>query len=197
VTPFAAAPFNSPPFAAAPDYTREDNNNTIPLTVDDLGIPSEIKLIVPKIPDIKVMHDVPKEIFLRGELPHEIKIVGPIHPIPTEITIRGDIPKSIEVVHNLPERIFLDAKDVPRTILVEPAPNFPSILRMEVVGMPTTLQVTGIPKTIEIIENIPRTIQLVMPENPVVEMRWNGMPVELKPSPDLEKLLTNLVIPPR
>jgi hypothetical protein len=143
------------------------------------------------------MHDIPQEIFLRGNLPEEIKVIGPSQPIPDTILIRGDIPKSIEIVHNLPERIILDAKDVPRKILVEPAPNFPTSIKLEVTGMPQTLQVTGIPKTIEIIENIPRTIQLVMPENPEIMMRWNGVPVELKPSPDLEKLLTNLVIPPR
>jgi hypothetical protein len=144
---------------------------------------------------MKVLHDIPKEIFLRGTLPEEIRITG--QTIPDVITIHGDIPKSIELVHNLPTSILLDAKDVPRSILVEPAPNFPSVLKFEVVGMPTTLQVTGIPKTIEIIENIPRFIQLVMPENPVVSMKWDGIPVELKPSPDLEKLLTNLVIPAR
>ena len=141
------------------------------------------------------MHDIPQEIFLRGNLPEEIKITG--QPIPDAIVIRGDIPKSIEVVHNLPNKIMLDATDVPRKILVEPAPNFPSVLRLEVTGMPQTLQVTGIPKTIEIIENIPRTIQLVMPENPEVLMKWNGVPVELKPTPELEKLLGNLVIPAR
>lgn len=165
------------------DDTEEIDDN-IPINLSEL-LPSEIKLIVPKISDIKIMHDIPQEIRLVGM------------PIPDSIMIRGDIPKTIELVHKLPERIWLDATDVPRKILVEPAPNFPSSIRLEVTGMPQTLQVTGIPKTIEIIENIPRTIQLVMPENPVVEMRWNGVPVELKPSPDLEKLLANLVIPQR
>jgi hypothetical protein len=177
-----------------PDDPIEDAG--IPINLNEL-LPSEIKLVVPKIKDIKVMHDIPKEIFLRGNVPEEIRLVGPSQPIPDTIMIRGDVPKSIEIVHNLPNKIMLDATEVPRKILVEPAPDFPSVLKLEVTGMPQTLQVTGIPKTIEIIENIPRTIQLVMPENPVVEMRWNGVPVELRPSPDLEKLLSNLVIPPR
>ncbi len=170
------------------------DEDSIPFTLDGL-LPSEIKLIVPKIPDIKVSDTLPKEILLRGQVPGQIKLIGPT--IPSEITIRGDIPKSIEITHNLPDKIVIDGSDIPRKIMVEPVENFPSVIRLEVIGMPQTLQVTGIPKTIEIIENIPRTIQLVMPENPVVEMKWNGVPVELKPSPDLEKLLTNLVIPPR
>jgi hypothetical protein len=147
-----------------------------PITFNnDIGIPEEIRLIVPKIADVKVVHDVPKEIRIIGQ----------------------SIPDSIVLTHNLPAKIFLDATDIPRKILLEPASNFPSVLRMEIIGMPQTLQVTGIPKTIEIIENIPRTIQLLMPDNPVVEMRWSGAPLELKPSLDLEKLLSNLVIPPR
>ena len=176
-----------------PDTERVDDG--IPINLNEL-LPSEIKLIVPKIKDIKVMHDVPEEIFLRGNVPEEIKMVLS-QPIPDTILIKGEIPKSIEIKHDLPSKIILDATDVPRKILVEPAPNFPSVLKLEVTGMPSSLQVTGIPKTIEIIENIPRTIQLVMPENPEVIMKWNGVPVELKPSPDLEKLLSNLVIPQR
>jgi hypothetical protein len=189
----AASPFGSNPSfnAAAPANDNWDTH----LSLDDI-LPSEIKLIVPKIPDVRVMHDIPREIFLRGSLPEEIRITG--QTIPDVITIRGEnIPKSVELIHNLPASILLDAKDVPRSILVEPAPNFPSVLKLEVTGMPATLQVTGIPKTIEIVENIPRFIQLVMPENPVVNMKWDGVPVELKPSPDLEKLLANLVIPAR
>lgn len=161
-----------------------ESEENIPINLNEL-LPSEIKLVVPKINDIKVTHDIPQEIRLIGQ------------PIPDAIVVRGDIPKSIEIVHSLPDRIMLDATDVPRKILVEPAPNFPSTLKLEVVGMPQTLQVTGIPKTIEIIENIPRTIQLLMPENPVIELKYLGAPIEMKPSPDLEKLLGTLVIPQR
>ncbi len=170
--PVAMAPFGFGPMAE----TQEQD--TIPVTAADIGIPDEIRLIVPRIPE-------------------EIKILGPSQPIPTEITIKGDIPRSIEVKHNFPDKIFVDGSSIPRSILVEPAPNFPSVLRLEVTGMPQTLQVTGIPQSIKIEEDIPRTIQLLMPENPVVLMSYVGLPVELKPSPDLERLLTNLVVPPR
>jgi hypothetical protein len=167
--------FSSPnPFGSAAPQTdsdfSEDFDMNVPLTYKDLGIPEEIRLIGP---------DLPREIFIRGI-------------IPDEITIKGDIPRSIEVHSDIPHKIMLDATDVPRKIMVEMAPNFPSTLRMDVTH---TLQVTGIPKSIEIIENIPRTIQLLMPENPVVELKFNQVDIELKPSADLEKMFSNLMIP--
>jgi hypothetical protein len=151
-----------------------DVADTVPITMGNIGIPEEIRLIVPKIPE-------------------QIKLVGLNQPIPNEITIKGDIPRSIQ----LNEHLVIDGKDIPRRILVEPAPNFPSSLKLEVVGMPQTLQVTGIPQTIEIVENIPRTIQLLMPENPYIEMRYSGIPLELKPSPELEKMFSHIMIAPR
>jgi hypothetical protein len=176
------------------DYDDIENDIPVTGTDDDFGIPEEIRIVAPKIPDIKLLHDLPKEIVVKSNIPEEIRLVG---SLPEEIIVKDTLPRSIEVVHNLPRSILLDATEIPRKLLVEPADNFPSVLKMEIVGMPQTLQVTGIPKTIEIIENIPRTIQLLMPDNPVVTMKWDGIPVELKPSPDLEKLLTNLIIPPR
>lgn len=134
----------------------------IPVTFGDLGLPHEIAVIVPKIPDIKVIHD---------------------------------LPKSIELKSDIPRKIFLDTSDMPRTVFLEPAPNLPSFI--QVIGMPATLPVTGIPKTIEIIENIPRTIQLLMPEDPIVTMKWDGVPVEMKPSPDWEKMFNNLMVQPK
>ncbi len=171
------------------------SGNEVPITVGDLGIPSKIEIVFPKVPPIRLEHDIPSELFLR--VPDEIRLIGPKNPIPSEIFINENLPRSIEIIHSLPDRLMIDASNMPTRILVEPAPNFPSILRLEVFGMPQVLQVVGIPQTISIIESIPRTIQLVMPENPVVRMEWNGGPLELKPSPDLEKLLTNLVIPPK
>lgn len=148
--------------------------DSAPITMGSLGIPEEIRLIVPRIPE-------------------QIRLVGLNQPIPNEITIKGDIPRSIQ----LNEHLVIDGKDIPRKILVEPAPNFPSTLKLEVTGMPQTLQVTGIPPTISVVGDIPRTIQLLMPEKPEVAMKWDGVPVELKPHPDLEKLFSNFVITPR
>lgn len=151
---------------ATQDY---DENMNIPVTIKDLGIPEEIRLIGP---------DLPREIFIRGT-------------VPEEINIKGDIPRSIEIKSDIPHTIMFDATNVPRKIMVELAPDFPSMLRMDVTH---TLQVTGIPKSIEVVENIPRTIQLLMPENPVIELKYSGAAIELKPSADLEKMFANLMI---
>ena len=119
------------------------------------GLPEEIRIIAPKISDIKLIHS---------------------------------LPKTIELLSHLPKSIILDATQVPKRIMLEPAANFPSVIRLE------PLQVTGIPKTIEIIENIPRTIQLLMPDDPFIEIKYKGSPFELKLSPNTEKLLSNLII---
>lgn len=126
------------------------------------------------------------------ELPVDYGGIG----IPNEIFLRHDMPKSISVSHDLPTRLVIDATSVPRTILVEPSENLPSVFKLEIGNLPK-IEVTGVPTTISIVENIPRTIQLVMPEDPTVTMRWDGVPVEMKPSPELKELLSKFVVPPR
>ena len=65
---------------------------------------------------------------------------------------------------------------------------------MEAFGIPSTLQVTGIPPAIEIVGNIPSTIQLLMPENPTIELVYKGAPFELGMAPTLEKLLSQIML---
>jgi hypothetical protein len=150
--------------------TRADFQDGFNITnMNDLGIPEEIKLIVPHIPDIKLTHDLPTELRLVHDLHKEIKIIA------------DDVPKSIS----------LDATGVPRSIIVEPAPNFPTVIRLEL-DMPQTLQVTGFPKSIELVG--PSFIQLVLPENPVVRMVYDGAPLQLTLNPEVEKLLKNLAV---
>jgi hypothetical protein len=81
---------------------------------------------------------------------------------------------------------------LPNKILVEAAANFPKSIQIE--GMPSTLQITGIPTAIEIIGNIPSTIQLLMPENPTIELVYKGAPLELGMHPNLEKLLSQIMV---
>lgn len=159
------------------------DDENIPVQFDEF-LPREINVIVPKIPDIKIWHDVPKEITVKSF-------------IPKEITVKSDIPNTISIISDLPRSILLEpAPNFPRSIFVEPGLNFPSTLKLEVTGMPEVLQVTGIPKTIEVVGMLP-TIQLLMPENPEITMKWDGVPVELKPSPDLERFFSNIIIQPR
>lgn len=162
------------------DKFNEDEH--IPVTVGDLGIPEEIRIIAPE-PIQVIVPTIP-----------DIKIIGPEKPLPEQINIIGNIPDTISVVsENL--SISLDATDLPRKIIVEPAPNFPSIIRLEAFGIPETLQVVGIPKSIEIVGNIPETIQLLMPEDPTIELVYKGAPsFELKMSSELEKLFNQMMI---
>ena len=176
----------APPFMG-PNFEDSFNQDAgIPVNINDIGIPEEIRIIAPKMPDIKVLHDIPREIALRMPMPiPDIKIIGPEKPLPETIYI---------VATDVPKSIYLDATDVPRKILIEPAANFPSIIRMEAFGVPSTIQVTGMPKSIEIIGNIPSTIQLMMPENPTIELVWKGAPFELGMHPNLEKLLSHIMV---
>jgi hypothetical protein len=163
-------------------FQREDES--LPITINDIGIPEEIKVIVPKIPDIKILHDIPKQIALTMPM-----------PIPEKISIIGEIPDTIHLIAtDVPRSIKLDATDVPRRIIVEPAANFPSVIRMEAIGIPDTLKVTGIPPTIELVGNIPSAIQLVMPEDPTIELVYKGAPFEIGLSSNVEKLLSQIMM---
>jgi hypothetical protein len=183
----------------APDYrVPEQEDASIPITLGDIGIPDEIKIVAPKIPDIRVLHNIPREIALQMPMPiPDIRIVGPVKPLPERINIVGgdSIPDKIHLVAtDVPRTIKLDATDVPRRILVEPAANFPSVIRMEAFGIPDTLRVTGIPPTIELVGNIPSTIQLVMPEDPTIELVYKGAPFEIGLRPEVEKLLSQIIM---
>lgn len=116
---------------------------------------------------------IPREINLRHNLHEGVKLVG---EVPDTITvIATEIPKSIPI----------DASSLPTKILVEPAPNFPSVLRVE---MPDTLKVTGFPTSIPLVFS-QEYIQLRMPENPVVDMRYTGGPIDVRVELDPRKLI--------
>lgn len=185
-------PSSSPSPMAMGDFDN-DFVGDVPITVGDLGIPEQITIVPPNIPDIRVIHDLPREINVKmpTAIP-DIHIIGPDKPLPEEISIVGTIPDKIHIVATeIPKTIKLDASEVPQKILVEPAPNFPSVLRMEAIGIPDALRVVGIPPTIELVGLLP-SIQLVMPENPTVELVWKGAPFELGLKPEAQQLLSQI-----
>ena len=160
------------------------------VTAGDLGIPTEIKLVVPTIPDIRVLHDIPLFIDVRAA------------SIPTLIELRSatPIPAEIRVLHNVPDVIELRATDVPRTIFLKNldipdfielrmADDMPRKLQLELVGLRETIQLVGAPTAIQLVGNIPTQIQLVMPEKPEVEMVYRGDPINVKVHLDMNKLL--------
>jgi len=174
---FAAA--NSSNYPYDPDL---EGFGELPVDVGNLGIPDEIKLF----------HDLPREILMRASnLPEEIKLIGPDKPLPEQISIIHDLPKEIHLLSDVPKVIKVDASEIPQVIRLEPAKDFPSTIH--VVGMPDKIQVVGIPPTIEVI-GIPNQIQLVMPEDPTIELVWKGGPIPVAFSKDQEKILSNIII---
>jgi hypothetical protein len=181
---------NNPPQQFAANFQDGfGTSDAIPVEINDIGIPEEIKVVVPTIPNIRIIHDIPRTIMLKAPDIPDIRIIGP-----EKINVIDNIPRSIHVeATEVPKEIKLNATEVPSRILVEAAANFPSIIRLEALGIPETLQVTGIPKSIEVI-GVPSAIQLIMPENPTVELVYKGPPLELRLKPELEKALSQIIV---
>jgi len=165
-------------------------DDSIPMTAvaDGLGIPSEIKVIVPKIPDIRVIHDIPVMIQVDAPKIPPIK-VEMVEPIPTEIRVAHDLPQSISLITtDLPTSITLDSSTVPTVIALAVPDKFPTVITVNASGIPDTIQVVGVPSTIELIGSVPSIIQLVMPEKPEVELVYRGAPIDVKIQLDVSKL---------
>jgi len=146
--------------------------------IGNIGIPSIIKLDVPK--------DFPDKIELVAPTLKDIKITGPEQPLPSEIKIISkSIPERIQLI--APKPIKLDARDVPKVIALQVSKDFPRVIKLDASSLPSSIQVTGLPSVIELKHNLPTEIQLVMPENPKVEMVYKGAPLELKIKLDIEK----------
>jgi hypothetical protein len=162
-------------------FLDDSFGSSMSLTSNDLGIPSEIRLLVPEIPNISIIHDLPSVIHVdMPKIPEIITILGPLVPIPTEIRIVGAeaIPQRIELVSSLPSVIILQSEKIPSSILIE-APENLSIL-LDASQMPTSIHVVGMPSVIEIIGNIPKTIALSLDENLKIPMVYSGGPIPLK-----------------
>jgi hypothetical protein len=154
---------------------------------ENAGIPSEIKIVAPNIPDVKLIHDlpstirlevpeIPKEIFLRSDLPKEISLV-----------IADNFPRTIELVaDNVPRSILLDASEIPPYIQIGVPVDFPKEIKLDASEIPKEIKVVGIPNYIELIG--PSEIKLVVPE---VEMVYKGagIPIDVKIELDVSKLV--------
>lgn len=158
----------------------EDDINTI--EAEDIGIPSEIKVIAPDIPDVKLLHDIPQRIRLDAvDIPKIIQVRAE-KPIPEVIEIKGtSIPKSIELdASNVPRAIKLDTSDLPSAIPLEVPKDFG--IKLDASDVPETIQVVGIPDAIELKGEIPKEIiaKLEVPENIEIPLVYKGGPVPLE-----------------
>ena len=163
---------------------------SLEVEITDIGIPSEIKIVAPELPDIHVLSDIPERIKVEAiNIPSSIKIDAGKFSLPSEIKIVAEeIPTKIELVSKfeIPSKIDLIA-NLPSSIKLELADNFPSVFKLEAIGIPEKIQVTGIPSTIELV-GAPSEIKLVMPEKPEIEMVYKGAPIDVKINLDISKL---------
>ena len=160
-----------------------DENQTMQVQIDnsELGIPSEIKIIAPEFPDIKITHDIPEVISVQSTLPSRIELYQE-NPIlhAHEIKLINDVlPNTIEIkADNVPKSIKLDSSSLPSSISLT-VPDFPSI-KIDASGIPDSIKVVGIPDSIEI--KMPSEIiaRLELPENLEVPLVYRGGPVPIQ-----------------
>jgi hypothetical protein len=185
-------------FAADPDLVNEfgeefadlfEASETMKVEYETVGIPEEIKIIPPEMPDVKIVaDDVPRSIKVdctEANIPTDIKIHGPESPIPDSITFDG--PEEIDLVYR-GQGVKLDTtgatiklemeKEIPTTILVEIPEPIPEKIVVEST-IPDKIVLEG-PESIPLILPEDISVPLTMPENPEVEMVWRGSPIEVK-----------------
>ena len=157
--------------AASFDDSFQDPFLSVEMDNSAFAIPNEINLIVPKIPNISLIHDLPTVITVEVPTINDIRIIGPENQIPSEINIFSDIPSIINVFSDIPSIITVDYSNMPTVIRVE-FPEFPD-LKIDSSTL-STIQVTGIPDTIELKGNIPSEIIIKMQENLEIPLVYKG-----------------------
>jgi len=155
----------------------------VDMDLTGLGIPSEIKVIAPVFPKIKIDHDLPRAIQLEvPEIPNiEMKWAGPNLPKQIEIVPAANIPSYFELIgKDIPEAIKLDASSVPDAIQLIAPKDFPSILTIDGQNIPEFIQVRGIPDSIEV--KMPSEIiaRLEIPENLEIPLVYKDKPIPVQ-----------------
>jgi hypothetical protein len=162
------------------DFLAEPfGDQEVQINQNSLGIPSEIKVVVPVFPEIKVKHDIPQSIKVDDIPP--IRLVTE-DAVPTEIKIIGQdtIPRTITLdASNVPEAIKLDASRLPNALQLQVPSEFPEI-KVDASDLPREIEVTGIPDSLEV--KIPSEIvaKLEVPENLEVPLVYKGGPVPVE-----------------
>lgn len=162
------------------NFVDDFNTDDFEIEIGNLGIPSEIKVVAPKFPDIKVVHDMPEFIELKSDIPSRI-IVYQADVLPKEIKIVSEsIPDTIAVdASSVPKSIVMDASAVPSFITVV-APDLPSVIKLDGSGVPDSIKVFGIPDSIEVRMPSEIVARLEVPENLEVPLVYRGDPVPVR-----------------
>ncbi len=159
----------------------EEELEIVTLEAADFGFPSEIRIIPPDIPDVRLVHEIPTKIDVEfPEIP-DIKIHGPDTPLPKQIEIvnKGLIPTTIAIdATNIPNKITLDS-NIPSKIMVEMVKPIPTTIMIDGSSIPDKIQVVGFPESIEL--KAPSAIPLTLPEDIEVPLVFKGDPIQVAP----------------
>jgi len=191
-------------FASDPELVKEfgeefadlfDATETMKVEYEPVGIPEEIRIIPPDIPDVKVdWGGFPKELKINTKdvhIPTDIKIHGPESPIPNSIKLDAtEVPEAMELVYRggpiqlevtgMPTEVKVQMdKPIPERILVEMPEPIPQEILLK----------HDLPKSIWL--ETPDSIPLELPEDisvplrfpdeiPPMELVYRGAPIEVK-----------------
>ena len=182
-----STPTTNPKRLAARSPIAPPSTPTIEANIDFdeelLGIPSEININPPIIPDINVKHDIPTEISLScPTIPEQISFVG-LENMPTTVELAAPANLAVPIdASSLPSSIEVDWGKAPRELSVS-VPDIPPISIEH--DIPTTITVEGIPPTISV-EGMPDSIEVTgFPESLKVD------PVEVVVKLDMQNLITH------
>jgi hypothetical protein len=158
----------------------------IEVSYDISGFPSEVKMIPPDIPDVRILHDIPSEITVRTPIFPDLKVDVPtfrdikIIPPETQLTIEAiGIPDIIrlESTFAIPDRIELVMPiRIPETIVLDAS------------GIPDVIRIEGLPDVIRVEHTIPSVIKLEM-DKPEIELVYKGPPIPVQIELDIKKLI--------
>ena len=167
------------------DFTDDfDPDEPLQFQIDNsqIGIPSEIKVIAPKFPDINIIHDIPKSIFINSQIPSKIELYQSqplLHAHEIKLLNEHVIPKSIEIkAIDIPSSITLDTSSLPNFISLV-IPTFPDI-KIDASEIPETIRVVGIPDSIEVKIPSEITAKLEIPDNLEIPLVYKGGPVPIQ-----------------
>ena len=162
------------------NFVDDFNTEDFDIEISDLGIPSEIKVVVPKFPDIQVRHDIQDFINVTSDVPSRI-VLYQSDLIPKQINvIADDVPRTIGIdASSLPTAIAIDASSIPQVISLV-APQLPSVIRLDGSEIPDVIKVVGIPESIEVRMPSEIVARLELPENLEVPLVYRGDPVPIK-----------------
>jgi hypothetical protein len=156
-------------------------NPNLEITSKSLGIPSEIRIIPPHLPDIKIVHDLDKAITLQlPDTPIQVQWAG--RPLPDEIKIINEsVPETISVLADIPRTIILDSSSLMgASVRIEVPEDFPRSIKLDASDVPSTIQVTGFPRSITVEMPSKIVASLEVPENLEIPLVYRGGPVPIQ-----------------